>query len=144
MGENMYKTTGTFVPDSLIADNAIAITTKGVTIAAGQGILKRGTLLGASQDGYKVTGSMETPDTNTEEEAEGEDTEKEAEGGSKIGCDGILTDDVDTTKEGAVAAIYITGTFNRNAIILAEGEKIETYETELRKLGIFLKTVQEY
>ena len=125
MSENMYKTTGEFTPDKLIADNAIPVTAKGVKIAAGQGKLVRGTLLGFCEDGsYKVTGS-----------ADGENT---------VGADCILTTDMDATELEAVTTAYVTGTFNKSAIILAEGAEIGTYETELRKLGIYLKTVQEY
>ncbi len=125
MSENLYKTTGEFTPDKLIADNAIPTTAKGVKIASGQGNLKRGTLLGAAADGtYKVTGS--------------------ADGDATIGSDCILTDDVNATDAAVVSTAYVSGTFNRDAIILAEGATIATYETELRKLGIYLKAVQEY
>lgn len=125
MSENLYKTTGEFTPGKLIADNAIPTIAKGVKIASGQGNLKRGTLLGAAADGtYKVTGS--------------------ADGNATIGCDCILTDDVNATDAAVVSNAYVSGTFNRDAIILAEGAAITTYETELRKLGIYLKAVQEY
>ena len=120
----IYKTPGEFTPDKLIADNAIPVTAKGIKVASGQGKLERGTLLGVSADGtYKVTGSTD--------------------GESTVGCDCILTDSVDATDAAAVSTAFVSGTFNRDAIILAKGAVIATYETELRKLGIYLKTVQE-
>lgn len=125
MSENLYKTMGEYTPDKLIADNAIPTTAKGVKIASGQGNLKRGTLLGVATDGtYKVTGSTE--------------------GNATIGCNCILTDDANATDAAVVSTAYVSGTFNRDAIILADGAAIATYETELRKLGIYLKAVQEY
>ena len=137
MGDNLYKTTGEFRPDKLIADNKIPVTTKGVLVAAGQGLLKRGTVLGRSSSGeYKITGTGETS-------VEGEGTDAKT-ATNMVGCDCILAEDVDTTDTEAVAAAYATGAFNRGVLILAEGAEIDSYETELRKLGIFLKTVQEY
>ena len=125
MSENMYKTTGEFTPDKLIADIAIPVTAKGVKIAAGQGALKRGTVLGVCADGtYKVTGSTD--------------------GDKTVEADCILTNDIDATESEAVTTAYISGCFNKNALILADGAEIATYETELRKLGIYLKSVQEY
>lgn len=122
MGDGLYRQTGEFKPDRLIADNAIPVTAKGISLAAGQGILVRGTLLGAGTDGnHKIAGGEEKT------------------------CDCILADDTDTTGENAVvASAYVTGSFNRDAIVMAEGEDPASYETELRKLGIFLRSVQEY
>lgn len=136
MSENLYKTTGTFVPDKLIADNGIPLTKKGITIAKGEGMLKRGTLMGVGADGkYRRT------DTEVSvEKGEGENAVTET---AVIGADCILTDDVDATNSEAVATAYITGAFNRAAVILPEGKSIAAHETELRKLGIFLKEVQD-
>ncbi len=136
MSENLYKTTGTFVPDKLIADNGFPLTTKGITVAGGAGVLKRGTLLGAGDDGkYRPT------DTEVSvEKGEGESVVTEA---AVIGADCILTDDVDATVSDVVTAAYVTGTFNLAAVILPEGKEIAAHETELRKLGIFLRAVQD-
>lgn len=137
MSENLYRTTGTFIPDKLIADNRIPLTEKGLTIAKGEGMLKRGTLMGIGADGkYRRT------DTEVSvEKGEGEDAVTET---TVIGADCILTDDVDATSSDAVATAYVTGSFNRAAVILSEGKNIAAHETELRKLGIFLKAVQDY
>lgn len=121
MGENLFKSTGEFTPDKLIAGNTMPMIAKGIKIAKGAGTLKRGTLLGTDSIGaYKQTGI------------------------DGIGVNCILADDIDATEEEAVASAYLTGEFNTDAVILPEGKEITSYETELRKLGIFLKTVQEY
>ena len=136
MSENLYKTTSTFVPDKLIADNGIPLTKKGITIAKGEGMLKRGTLMGVGADG-----KCRRTDTEVSvEKGEGENAVTET---AVIGADCILTDDVDATDSEAVATAYITGVFNRAAVILPEGKSIAAHETELRKLGIFLKEVQD-
>ncbi len=122
MSENLFQNKGTYTPDKLIADNGIPTTAKGIKVAKGEGFLKRGTLMGQAADGtYKRTDS--------------------AEG---IGADCILTDDVAATLSDVVTTAYVSGTFNRAAIILPEGKNIADHETELRRLGIYLKAVQEY
>ena len=137
MSENLFQTTGTFTPDKLIADNAIPTTAKGIEVAKGEGFLKRGTLMGKAADGtYKRTGTKETNTTGEGDSA----TESEA----TIGADCILTDDVAAVTKSGVSSGYISGNFNRAAVILPTGVEIANYETELRKLGIFLKAVQEY
>lgn len=137
MSENLFQTTGTFTPDKLIADNAIPITTKGIKVAKGEGILRRGTLMGPATDGtYKRTDTTEDIKTG-----QGENATTTA---STIGADCILTDDVNALLSDVVTTAYVSGTFNRAAIILPEGKDIADHETELRKLGIFLKAVQEY
>ena len=122
MSEKLFQTTGTFTPDKLIADNAIPVMAKGIKVASGEGVLKRGTLMGLTADGMH----------------------KRTDSADGIGADCILTDDVDATAEAVVTTAYVSGAFNRAAVILPEGKSIKTHETDLRKLGIFLKAVQEY
>ncbi len=137
MSENLFRTTGTFEPDKLIADNAIPTTTTGIRVAKGEGFLKRGTLMGIAADGtYKRTGTEETITTGEGESA--------VESKAAIGADCILTDDVAAVTDDVVTSAYVSGQFNRAAVILPEGAEIADYETELRKLGIYLKAVQEY
>lgn len=122
----LFEKTGEFKPDSLIASNEYPILVEGVSLAAGQGVLKRGSLIGKIMDKGYLTGK-----TVGEEE---------------VGAVGILTDDIDTGASGTdpevVSTLYITGCFNEDAIIVEEGATIGT--TELKKLGIFLKSVQAY
>lgn len=133
MGEQLYKGAGEFVPDALIADLAIPVMAKGIKVAKGEGLLRRGTLLGIGADGmYRRTGTAK---------GEGEDSVKET---AAIGADCILADDVDAVFSDVVTTAYVSGTFNRAAVILPEGEDVAGHETELRRLGIFLKEVQDY
>lgn len=137
MSENLFQTTGTYTPDKLISDNAIPTTAKGIKVAKAEGILKRGTLMGQAADGtYKRTDTTESVTTGS-----GENTTTTTK---TIGADCILTDDVDATSAAVVTTAYISGTFNPAAIILPTGKKIADHEIELRKLGIFLKSAQEY
>ncbi len=120
MSNSLFKTTGENTPDNLIADCTFPITSKGINIAKGEGELPRGALLGKAEDGtYKLAG-------------------KEA-----IAADCILADPVNAADEDVIASAYVSGTFNRAAITVAEGASVGDYETELRKLGIYLKSVQE-
>lgn len=135
MGEQLYRSTGEFLPDKLIADAALPVRAKGIKVASGEGLLKRGTLMGSAEGGlYKRTGTTETAKT-------GEGTDAAAK---EIGADCILTDDVDATDGDAVSTAYVTGGFNAAAIIVPEGKDVMEYETVLRQMGIFLHTVQEY
>lgn len=135
MGEQLFRKSGEFVPDRLIADVSIPVTAKGIKVAKGEGKLKRGTLLGIAADGtYKRT--------DTEEGAKAGDGEVTTT--SAIGADCILTDDVDATASEVVTTGYVTGAFNAAAIIVPEGKTVSAHEATLRQLGIFLRAVQEY
>lgn len=58
----MNETIGTMTPDNLIVNNNVPVLVKGVTLATGQGILKRGTVLGASP----INGKFYKVDSRTE------------------------------------------------------------------------------
>ncbi|RDY30298.1 hypothetical protein [Lachnotalea glycerini] len=125
---SLFKEKGEFVPDKLIASNTLPIFAEGILLASGQGKLKRGTLIGKSDEKGYITGS--TLEENV------------------IGVTGILTDDIDTgtetNLEGVVSTIYLTGVFNPEAFIMDETASLDTYKDAMRKLGIFTKNVQEY
>lgn len=108
--------------DNLIAGTEIPLMVKSVKLAAGQGVLKRGTVLGiitASGQAVKVDSSK-------------------SDGSEKADC--ILTDTVDTTgEEPIVTTAYSSGLFNRKALIFGGSDTAEKHETRLRELGIFLK-----
>ena len=133
MGENLYKKVGEFTPDKLIAGNAIPITAKGITVAKGQGVLVRGTLLGVAHDNTH----KKTDTTETYEGTSGSQTDT-------IGADCILCEDVDATSNDVTTTGYITGEYNAAAIILPEEKSIDTHAQELRKLGLYIKPVQKY
>ncbi len=118
-----FKKESEFTPDKLFAGLAIPALMGFVEIESGQGILKRGTLIGKSSDGkFYIMGSSEASD---------------------IVPYGILTDDIDTTNEKINASVYLTGIFNRSAVYLAEGADISNYEYECRKLSIYFENVIE-
>lgn len=128
-----YKTSGEMTPDTLIAGNAIPLTVKGIVVAKGEGVLKRGTLLGIAHD--KKHKRSDT--TETYEGKSGSTTDT-------IGVDCILCDDIDATDKDVVTTGYISGEINRDAVILPEEKSIDAHEQELRKLGLYIKSVQKY
>ena len=138
----MFEQTGEFRPDSLIAGNKFPILTDGIGLKAGQGVLKRGSLImkGTDKAGY-IAGSAVTLTTGEGEDAETSDMEMKVYG--------ILTDDyetgTDTSADNIPATVYLTGEYNRAAVIVAgEDASIETYEDDMKKVGIYLRTVQNY
>lgn len=123
MAENLYSKQ----IDSVGYDNLFGtmpgqdIHIKSVTVKSGQGVLKRGTVVGIITTGGKAA-------TVNSASADGSQT---------ANC--ILTDDVDTTGGDVVTTAYATGTFNRAALIFGGTDTAATHETRLRELGIFLK-----
>lgn len=113
MAEQLNKLVAEVTPDNLI-NSAYATNACHVTVAAGQGELKRGTALGI-KDGKAVI----------------------------LGTDGatasyVLAKDVDATAE-AVAVAYREGHFNADALIVKGGYTIsEADKAEFRKNNIIL------
>ena len=113
MAEQLNKLVAEVTPDNLI-NSAYATNACHVTVAAGQGALKRGTALGI-KDGKAVI----------------------------LGTDGatasyVLAKDVDATAE-AVAVAYREGHFNADALIVKGGYTIsEADKAEFRKNNIIL------
>lgn len=107
--------------DSLISGNQLSVMVKGVSLAASQGVLKRGTLLGiVTATGYATPCKAAATD--------GSQTPKY-----------ILAEDTDTGTGSAVTAeAYQSGVFNRSALILANGEVISSFEDTLRMNNIIL------
>jgi len=112
--------TGTFTPDNLIAGIDVPQQVKAVTLKSGQGVLKRGTVLGVITAGGLA---VKVNSANTD--------------GSET-ADCILINDVDTTAENVVAEAYISGQFNRKALIFGGLDTAAKHETTLRERGIFL------
>ncbi|MDE7339726.1 MAG: hypothetical protein K2N80_04075 [Lachnospiraceae bacterium] len=134
----MYEQIGEFKPDSLIAGNEFPIMKEGIGLKAGQGILKRGSLIikDADKTGY-IAGQ-----TQTTGNAESEQTETIA--GSVFG---ILTDDIDTGTDASADNIpvvcYQTGEFNREAVFVSGEAAVENYEDDMKRMGIYLRGVQK-
>jgi hypothetical protein len=123
------KNEGTFTPDALIVSPDFPILTGGIGLKRGQGVLKRGTVIvkGTDKNGY-IAGTTVSSVT--------------------MKAFGILTDDVDTGSaaegDNIPAVCYITGYFNRGAVAVKAGATIDTYEDELKGIGIHLANVQKY
>jgi len=124
----MYEQIGEFKPDSLIVSPDFPILKEAIGLKAGQGVLKRGSLIikGTDKAGY-IAGTADIT--------------------GKIA--GILTDDYDTGSDNSAdnipAVVYQTGEFNRGAVIISgESATIDTYEDDLKGIGIFLRAVQNY
>lgn len=112
--------------DNLIADMCPPTDVFSVQLAAGQGILERGTLLARKDDG-----TMEMIGTETTGKA-----------------NAVLSDPVDTgdSAEGETVPgiAYRTGHFNTNRLIVAEGYEITAADREaLRTAGILTSEAVE-
>jgi hypothetical protein len=116
-----YSVLGQNDMDNLIAGNQFPVMYKGVSLAASQGVLKRGSLLGiVTASGAAVLCKAAATD--------GSQTAKY-----------ILTADTDTGTSSTVAAVaYQSGVFNRSALVLAAGEVISSFEDTLRMNNIIL------
>lgn len=108
---------GEMKQDNLFAGVDVRALTNSVTVAAGEGALKRGTVLSLGTDGKCKVISAATGLTPY----------------------GILCDDVDATSE-VVAEVYVSGVFNKNALIVADGYEMTAADvTDLRNGGIYLE-----
>ena len=120
----MFEQTGEFRPDSLIAGNEYPVLTDGIGLKAGQGVLKRGSLIMKGTDGAGyIAGSAVTATTGEGENAVTSDMEMKVHG--------ILTDDFDTGMDASAdnvpATVYLTGQYNRAAVIVTgEDAAVET------------------
>jgi hypothetical protein len=126
MGNLINNNFGSTTPDDLIAGTKHPIDVKGITVLTGQGVLKRGTVIGLLTTGGKgkVVDSSKSDGTQT--------------------ADCILTDDIDTSSADVVTSAYISGEFNRSALIFGGTDVVAAHEATLRQKGIFLKDVQAY
>jgi hypothetical protein len=115
--------------DNLIFDAGMPLDAKTATLAAGQGVLLRGSLIAADGTLFSAVevvtpgATYDDPPTTT---------------GSNP--DAILAEDTDTGTGGTVnAAAYRTGHFVRQSVLVAEGASL-TAEAEkiLRDAGIYL------
>ncbi len=114
MAEQLNKLVADVTPDNLV-NSAYATNACHVTVAAGQGALKRGTALGVNADGKAVILGT----------------------ASATAC-WILAKDVDATTE-TVAVAYREGHFNADALIVkAEYAITAADKAEFRKNNIIL------
>ena len=94
----------------------------GVELAAGQGVLERGTLLATASGGMVMIDSSTTGKANA-----------------------VLAEPVDTTEGATYGIAYRTGHFNANSLIVGNGYEITAADKEaLREVGILLSDAVEY
>lgn len=123
-----YEKLGECAPDNLVAGNNISTHTVSGTIASGAGKLARGTVLALS-GGTAGTGKMSVLGTAAAEN-------------ETLTAYGILCDGVDATSEDAVAEVYVTGQFNKGALVVKDGYSITNGDIKsLRDGGIFVERV---
>lgn len=122
MSARLDETLGTVGFDNLINGANPPAEVFTVQVAAGQGVLTRGSLLAANGSGMVLISSTTTGKANA-----------------------ILAEDVDTGSGKAVNAIaYRTGHFNGNVLTVAEGYTITAADKEaLRDVGILLSDAVE-
>lgn len=111
---NRVENLGAMSYDNLFANVDVKPLTGSGVVASGA-VLKRGTVV--ALDGAKLV-AMTTGKTPY----------------------GILCDDVDATAADTVAEVYLSGYFNKNALIVADGYTLTASDIqELRKGGIFVE-----
>jgi hypothetical protein len=108
---------------SFFAGTEIAALTSSVTLAAGQGVLRKGAVLGkVTADGkYKLV-------------------DKAATDGSEKASVVLATETVDTTGGDQEVVVYTQGIFNYDALYVAAGDTVKAHEEELRLGNIYFKT----
>ncbi len=121
MRENLVRKVGERGQDNLIARLYPRALTTGVRIAAGAGVLVRGTVLSRKEDGT---------------------CEVMAEGGTPAY---ILADPVDASGEEAMAAVvYHSGNFNPHAVTVGDGYALTAADKDaLRKYNIIFTDMME-
>lgn len=121
MGELYTKQEGSVSYDNLFAGINVDVTHKGVNLQSGQGLVRRGTVLGI----ITASGLAVRVDST------------KVDGSQTANC--ILADDTDTTAGNVVAVAYTSGLFNRQALVFGGTDTATQHENTLRDVGIFLK-----
>ncbi|MGI6156494.1 MAG: head decoration protein [Enterococcus lemanii] len=123
-----YEKVGEMTPDKLFAGNNIPIHTVSGLVKSGQGKLTRGTVL-AMSGGSAGTGKLVVLGTA-------------AASNETLTPYGILCDEVDATGADAVAEIYLSGQFNKGALVLKKEYTLSADDiAALRNGGIYVESV---
>lgn len=120
---SLVKTTESFEPDNLFAGWVQPVNSGSETIASGQGVLVRGTVLG------KITASKKLGKVDST-----------LSDGSEV-IYAILAEDVDATSADVVTPVYYTGEYNKNELVFGGSDTADTHATKAREIGIFFKDV---
>jgi hypothetical protein len=115
-----FETLGTNAEDNLLAGNAHLLVGRKITIASGQGVLKRGTVLGKITASGKYVKSLSAS-------SDGSQTP-----------DLILAEDVDATSADAIGLAYARGDFAAQALTLGTAHTVASITEGLRAKGITL------
>ncbi|MDL2280331.1 head decoration protein [Selenomonadales bacterium OttesenSCG-928-I06] len=120
-----YTTSINFGFDQLIGGTEPTALLKVITVASGQGILKRGSVLGVVTDSGKgkLVDSAST---------DGSETAKY-----------VLAKEIDTTEGDVDIDCYMSGMFNREYLTVGGSDEIADHEEALRGLNIYL-TSEKY
>lgn len=110
-----------FVADNLFAGTQVQpVVADEVILAAGQGVLQRGTVLSKNSDGkFVIVNSGAEPAVDT--------------------VDAILAETTDTADGDVPAPGYFTGEYNERALIFGGDDDADTHRDAARAKGIFFK-----
>jgi hypothetical protein len=111
-----------YLPDQLIAGPFQPVT-HGITVLSGQGVLKRGTLIGRVTASGKYIKSLAG-----------------ASDGSQTVL-AVLADDVDATSADALGGAYLTGEFNSNAMTYDSSWTLSALQLAGRAYDIYVKSM---
>lgn len=118
----LVQSAGIYTPDNLIADTSFPVQVGIVSVAANQGTLLKGSVLGKNAVGQYVLANSTATEPIT---------------GSVV-----LTDDLITDPAVAVnAQVYISGSLNRKVLIFGGTDTVEKHEENLKINGIYLKVI---
>lgn len=120
-----FETVGTSTQDNLVAGNAHLLVGRKITIASGQGVLVRGTVLGKITASGKYVKSLSG-----------------ASDGSQT-PDLILAEDVDATSADAEGLAYARGDFAAQALTLGTAHTVASITEGLRAKGITLINIMD-
>ena len=120
MAKQLMSTTGSFVPDGLIAGD-FDMVPEGIIIASGAGVLPRGSVLGMVTASKKHILSASAA----------------VDGSQTVRC--ILAEAVDATAADVATVAYLTGEFTESALTLGAGHTLDSIRETLRGNSIFLK-----
>ncbi|MEB4780823.1 head decoration protein [Paenibacillus jamilae] len=121
--------------DNLIAGYVVPLTTVSVIVKNGSGIIKRGTVLGAVSKlpetdafhGMYIVAPVDSSKTD----------------GSQTPFAILSDQEVDATTKDVRATGYVSGEFNRHALIFSGEDKVEKHEIAMRNIGLITKRVVE-
>ncbi|GHV50395.1 hypothetical protein FACS1894216_02520 [Synergistales bacterium] len=131
---DLYNDIGETGVDGLIAGPRFPIAFKGITVASGQGVLKRGTALGIKTASGKAVLLNSANTTTIPPVGDGNPTI--VPDGNLPDC--VLAEDIDATNGDVTAIAYSAGYFVRGKLIFGGNDTWETHELEMRKLNMHM------